>query len=75
MVHKYAIIYEQASETIDNDTAHKIIKYLSNIDERDHRHIKLIINYMLDFKNFYSVSRIIIGIDESIWFPKSNWDK
>ncbi len=59
----YVIIEEQASGNIDKDIVHRKIKYLNNIVEQDHRYIKRITNCMLWFKNFYSASRTIMGIE------------
>lgn len=39
------------------------IKYLNNIVEQDHRHIKLIIKPMLGFKSFVSAKATIAGIE------------
>ncbi len=61
---EYAIIEEQASGNIDKDIEQRKIKYLYNIVEQDHRHIKRITNYMLGVKNFDSASRTIMGIEE-----------
>jgi len=39
------------------------IKYLNNIVEQDHRHIKRIIKPMLGFKSFISAKATIVGIE------------
>jgi putative transposase len=39
------------------------IKYLNNIVEQDHRHIKRITNPMLGFKSFASAKAIIAGVE------------
>jgi putative transposase len=39
------------------------IKYLNNIIEQDHRHIKKIIKPMMGFKSFYSAQATIAGIE------------
>ena len=39
------------------------VKYLNNIVEQDHRHIKRVTNPMSGFKNFHSASSTIAGIE------------
>jgi len=40
-----------------------MIKYLNNIIEQDHRHIKKVTNRMLGFKSFESACSTISGIE------------
>ena len=40
-----------------------MVKYLNNIIEQDHRHIKRVTNSMLGFKNFNSACSIIAGVE------------
>ncbi len=47
---EYAIIDEQACGNIDKEIEHRKIKYLNNIVEQNHRHIKRITNCMLGFR-------------------------
>jgi len=44
-------------------THHRMVQYLNNIVEQDHRFIKKIIKPMLGFKNFNSACSIISGIE------------
>jgi transposase, IS6 family len=44
-------------------TKHRSSKYMNNIIEQDHRHIKRITNSMLGFKNFKSACATIQGIE------------
>ena len=49
----------------ENDTSIEIrqVKYLNNIVEQDHRSIKRITRPMLGFKEFYSASVTLRGIE------------
>ncbi len=49
----------------ENDTSIEIrqVKYLNNIVEQDHRGIKRIAKYTLGFKDFYSASVTLAGIE------------
>jgi transposase, IS6 family len=44
-------------------TQHRVVKYLNNVVEQDHRLIKRIIKPMLGFKNFQSACATIFGIE------------
>ncbi len=68
---EYAIIEEQAYGNFDKYIEHRKIKYLNNIIEQDHRHIKRITNYMLGIKNFGSASRTIMGIEAMLMIHKN----
>ena len=48
---------------IKPETKHRSSKYMNNIIEQDHRHIKRITNSMLGFKNFKSACSTIQGIE------------
>ncbi len=48
---------------LKKDTIHRMSKYLNNIIEQDHRHIKRITNHMLGFKNFNSSWSTIQGVE------------
>jgi len=58
-----AIIEEIYYGVLSCSVQHRMIQYLNNIVEQDHRFIKRIIKPMLGFKNFYSASRTIAGIE------------
>jgi len=58
-----AILEEIYSGTLSCKVQHRMIKYLNNIVEQDHRFIKKIIKPMLGFKNFYSACSTISGIE------------
>ncbi len=60
---EYAIIEEQENGNISIDIEQRKVKYLNNIIEQDHRHIKRITNSVLGFKSFDSASRTIQGIE------------
>jgi len=49
----------------DNKTRIKIrqCKYLNNIIEQDHRHIKRLTRPMLGFKNFHAAQRTLAGME------------
>ena len=42
---------------------HRMIKYLNNIVEQDHRFVKRIVRPMLGFKNFHSACATLSGIE------------
>jgi IS6 family transposase len=58
-----AILEEQYYGCLSCKVEHRKTKYLNNIIEQDHRHIKRITNAMLGFKNFNSACAIISGIE------------
>jgi IS6 family transposase len=58
-----AILEEIYSSTLSCKVQHRMIKYLNNIIEQDHRFIKKIIIPMLGFKNFESACSTISGIE------------
>ena len=42
---------------------HRLVQYLNNILEQDHRRVKGRLQPMLGFKTFYNARRVIIGIE------------
>ena len=58
-----AIIEEIYYGVLSCRVQHRMIQYLNNIVEQDHRFIKRIIKPMLGFKNFYYAIRTISGIE------------
>ena len=50
-------------ETIEKGTELRQSKYLNNIVEQDHRHIKRIVKPMMGFKTFNSARRTLSGIE------------
>ena len=54
-----AILEEIYSGTLSCRVQHRMIKYLNNIIEQDHRFIKKIVKPMLGFKNFRSACSVI----------------
>ena len=58
-----AILEEKYYGDLSCITEHRMIKYLNNIIEQDHRHIKRITNHMLGFKSFRSACSTIAGIE------------
>ena len=58
-----AILEEIYSGTLSCRMQHRMIKYLNNIIEQDHRFIKKIVKPMLGFKNFKSACSVISGIE------------
>ena len=50
-------------ETIEKRTELRQSKYLNNIVEQDHRHIKRIVKPMMGFKTFNSARRTLSGIE------------
>ena len=50
-------------ERLHPKTKHRSSKYLNNIIEQDHRHIKRITNHMCGFKHFKSACATIQGIE------------
>ena len=57
-----AILEEKYYGDLSCGTQHRTIKYLNNIIEQDHRHIKRVTNHMLGFKSFKSACSTIAGI-------------
>ena len=53
----------KADETIDQETELRQSKYLNNVIEQDHRHIKRIVKPMMGFKTFNSARRTLSGIE------------
>jgi IS6 family transposase len=53
----------KAEETIEKGTELRQCKYLNNIVEQDHRHIKRIVKPMMGFKSFNSARRTLRGIE------------
>lgn len=65
---KYAATIKTIKNEIKNErlhpgTKHRSSKYMNNIIEQDHRHIKRITNQMLGFKYFKSACSTIQGIE------------
>ena len=65
---KYAATIKAIKNEIKNKrlhpgTKHRSSKYMNNIIEQDHRHIKRITNQMLGFKHFKSACSTIQGIE------------
>ena len=65
---KYAATIKTIKDEIKNKrlhprTKHRSSKYMNNIIEQDHRHIKRITNQMLGFKHFKSACSTIQGIE------------
>lgn len=58
-----AILEEQYAGSLSCNVSHRKTKYLNNIIEQDHRHIKRRTDPMLGFKNFKSACAIISGIE------------
>ena len=58
-----AILEEKYYGDLSCITEHRTIKYLNNIIEQDHRHIKRITNHMLGFKSFKSACSTISSIE------------
>ena len=58
-----AIIEEQYCGNLSCKIEHRMVKYLNNTIEQDHRHIKRGTNSMLGFKNFSSACSIIAGVE------------
>ncbi|MBD2000254.1 IS6 family transposase [Leptolyngbya sp. FACHB-541] len=53
----------KADETIEKETELRQSKYLNNMVEQDHRHIKSIVKPMMGFKTFNSARRTLSGIE------------
>ena len=53
----------KADETIDQETELRQSKYLNNVVEQDHRHIKRIVKPMMEFKTFNSARSTLSGIE------------
>ena len=53
----------KAEETIEQETELRQSKYLSNIIEQDHRHIKRVVKPMIGLKTFNSARRTLSGIE------------
>ena len=58
-----AILEEKYYGDLSCRTQHRMIKYLNNIVEQDHRFIKRKTNQMLGFKSYESTKRTISGIE------------
>lgn len=58
-----AIIEEQYCGNLSCKVEHRTVKYLNNIIEQDHRHIKRVTKSMFGFKNFNSACSIIAGVE------------
>ena len=58
-----AILEEKYYGDLSCITEHRMIKYLNNVIEQDHRHIKRITNHMLGFKSFRPACSTIAGIE------------
>ncbi|MBD2068031.1 IS6 family transposase [Leptolyngbya sp. FACHB-671] len=67
----YSVAIEalQDDETIGKETELRQSKYLNNLIEQDHRHIKRIVKPMMGFKTFNSARRTLSGIEamKMIW--------
>ena len=53
----------KADETIEAETELRQSKYLNNVIEQDHRHIKRIVKPMMGLKTFNSARRTLSGIE------------
>ncbi len=53
----------KVDETIEKETELRQSKYLNNVIEQDHRHIKRIVKPMMGFKTFNSARRTLSGIE------------
>lgn len=53
----------KADEAIEKETELRQSKYLNNVIEQDHRHIKHIVKPMMGFKTFNSARRTLSGIE------------
>ena len=53
----------QADKTIEKEIELRQSKYLNNIIEQDHRHIKRIVKPMMGLKTFNSARRTLSGIE------------
>ncbi len=53
----------KADETIEKETKLRQSKYLNNLIEQDHRHIKRIVKPMMGFRTFNSARRTLSGIE------------
>lgn len=53
----------QEDESIEKETELRQSKYLNNVVEQDHRHIKRIVKPMMGFKTFNSARRTLSGIE------------
>jgi len=54
---------EIKNERLHSNTKYRSSKYMNNIIEQDHRHIKRITNHMLGFKHFKSACSTIQGVE------------
>jgi transposase-like protein len=59
---------------LPEDTKLRSSKYLNNLIEQDHRHIKSRINVMLGFKRFENATVIIAGIELMHRIRKGQFD-
>jgi transposase-like protein len=53
----------KGDEVIDQETELRQSKYLNNVVEQDHRHIKRIVKPMMGFKSFNTARRTLSGIE------------
>ena len=53
----------KAEETIEKETELRQSKYLNNVIEQDHRHIKRVVKPMMGFKTFNSARSTLSGIE------------
>jgi IS6 family transposase len=53
----------KAGETIEKETELRQSKYLNNVVEQDHRHIKRIVKLIMGFKSFNSARSTLNGIE------------
>jgi putative transposase len=61
-------------ELLPGDTTLRSSKYLNNLVEQDHRHIKSRVNAMLGFKRFRSAAATISGIELMHRIRKGQFD-
>jgi len=64
----------KADGLLPEDTKVRSSKYLNNVIEQDHRHIKSRTNVMLGFKRFRSAATTISGIELTHRIRKGQFD-
>jgi transposase-like protein len=64
----------KADGLLPEDTKVRSSKYLNNVIEQDHRHIKCRTNVMLGFKRFRSAAATISGIEPMHRIRKGQFD-
>ena len=58
-----AIARLKSAQTLAAEAQLRQVKYLNNLIEQDHRHIKRIVKPMMGFKSFNSARRTLSGIE------------